>query len=69
VITGRCLCGDVTFPTDAVPIVTSICCCRLCQYLGASSGRVNIGVLLDGVVEWASGWVAMAVVQTLPASN
>lgn len=49
-IKGRCLCGDVTFHTDAVPIVTSACWCRVCQYLGAGSGTVNVAIPRDGLV-------------------
>lgn len=47
-ITGRCLCGDVTFHTDAVPIVTSTCWCRVRQYFGAGSGNANAGLFPEG---------------------
>jgi hypothetical protein len=40
-ITGRCLCGAVSYRIAAAPIVTRVCWCRLCQYLGAGSGTVN----------------------------
>ena len=40
-ITGRCLCGSVTFEAASKPIVTRACWCRLCQYIGAGSGTVN----------------------------
>jgi hypothetical protein len=41
-ISGSCLCGAVKYRITAEPIVTRICWCRLCQYLGAGSGTVNV---------------------------
>ena len=41
-IKGGCLCGDVRYESTAPPIVARICWCRLCQYLGAGSGTVNV---------------------------
>jgi hypothetical protein len=40
-ITGRCLCGAVQWESPEPPIVTRVCWCRDCQYLGAGSGTVN----------------------------
>ena len=40
-ITGRCLCGEIRWESSAPPIVTRVCWCRECQYLGAGSGTVN----------------------------
>jgi len=40
-ITGGCLCKAVRYESEAAPIITRICWCRVCQYLGAGSGTVN----------------------------
>jgi hypothetical protein len=40
-ITGGCWCGAVRYEINAVPIVTRVCWCRACQYIGAGSGTVN----------------------------
>ena len=40
-ITGKCLCGAVRWESSEAPIVTRVCWCRECQYLGAGSGTVN----------------------------
>jgi hypothetical protein len=41
-VTGGCLCRQVRYRITAAPIVTRVCWCRLCQYLGAGSGTVNV---------------------------
>jgi hypothetical protein len=40
-ITGGCLCRAVRYTISADPIVTRICWCRVCQYIGAGSATVN----------------------------
>ena len=37
----RSLCGGVSWESAEPPIVTRVCWCRDCQYLGAGSGTVN----------------------------
>jgi hypothetical protein len=41
-ITGGCRCGAVRYRATAEPLMTSVCWCRDCQYLGAGSGTVNV---------------------------
>jgi hypothetical protein len=41
-ITGGCLCRQVRYRITAAPMVTRVCWCRLCQYLGAGSSTVNV---------------------------
>lgn len=40
-ITGGCLCRAVRYSLTAAPIVTRVCWCRVCQYIGAGSATVN----------------------------
>jgi len=40
-ITGGCLCKAVRYQIAAAPIVTRMCWCRVCQYIGAGSATVN----------------------------
>jgi hypothetical protein len=41
-ITGHCLCGAVRYQSTAAPLTARICWCRLCQYLAAGNGTVNV---------------------------
>ena len=41
-ITGGCFCKAVRYESTADPIITRVCWCRMCQYLGAGSGTVNV---------------------------
>jgi hypothetical protein len=48
-ISGGCLCGSVRYQISAAPIVTRVCWCRLCQFIGAGSGTVNTCFPSDAV--------------------
>ena len=41
-ITGGCLCREIRYESTSEPIITRLCWCRVCQYLGAGSGTVNV---------------------------
>ena len=41
-ITGRCLCGGITFAIDAQPIGARMCWCRDCQRIASGSATVNV---------------------------
>jgi hypothetical protein len=41
-IEGGCLCGSVRYRITAEPIVTRVCWCRMCQYIGAGGATVNV---------------------------
>ena len=41
-IVGGCLCRAVRYRSDAQPIVTRVCWCRLCQYLATGNASVNV---------------------------
>jgi hypothetical protein len=42
IITGRCLCGAARYQSTAAPLTARVCWCRLCQYLAAGNGTVNV---------------------------
>ena len=43
-ITGRCLCGAVTYGADAEPVVQAVCHCADCQRQTGSPFTVFVGV-------------------------
>ena len=43
-ITGRCLCGGVTYSADAEPIVQAVCHCAECQRQTGNPFSVIVGV-------------------------
>ncbi|MDF0544063.1 GFA family protein [Sphingobium sp. H39-3-25] len=52
-----CLCGAVRITIAAEPMGARLCLCRLCQYLSAGSGTVNVvfpteEVRTSGEVRW-----------------
>jgi len=55
-ITGRCLCGDITFAVDAAPSSVSVCHCGQCRrqsgHLWASAQVPEAAVRIDGPVHW-----------------
>lgn len=40
-LSGRCLCGAVTYRTSAEPVLARLCWCRDCQRI-AANGTVNV---------------------------
>src|SRR6266576_2972486 len=47
-ITGRCLCGGVTYTADAEPVVQAVCHCTDCQRQTSSPFSVVVAVPRDG---------------------
>lgn len=43
-ITGRCLCGDITYQVDNAPAVTGVCHCKNCQRQAGSAFSTLAGV-------------------------
>jgi hypothetical protein len=43
-ITGRCLCGNVTYSVDAEPVVQAVCHCTDCQRQTGNPFSVIVGV-------------------------
>jgi hypothetical protein len=46
-ITGRCLCGSVTYSADADPVVQAVCYCTDCQRQTGNPFSVIVGVPRD----------------------
>ena len=43
-ITGRCLCGNVTYRADQKPVVQAVCHCTDCQRQTGTASQVVVGV-------------------------
>src|SRR3982751_6830301 len=43
-ITGRCLCGGVTYSADAEPVIQAVCHCTDCQRQPGNPFSVIVGV-------------------------
>ena len=48
-ITGRCLCGEVTYSADADPVVQAACHCSDCQRQTGNPFSVIVGVPRDSL--------------------
>lgn len=48
-ITGRCLCGNITYSVDAEPVWQGICHCSNCQRQTASAFSMVVGVPSDAL--------------------
>jgi hypothetical protein len=46
---GHCLCGSITYESDADPIMTAICHCTDCQRQGGTAFSINVGVPRDAL--------------------
>lgn len=44
---GRCLCGAVTYSSDAEPAFTAVCHCKDCQRQSGTSFSIMVGVPAD----------------------
>src|SRR3954447_3212428 len=44
---GRCLCGAVTYSSDAEPMFTAICHCKNCQRQTGTAFSLVVGVPID----------------------
>lgn len=48
-ITGRCLCGAITYSVDATPVWQGVCYCSNCQRQTATAFSAIVGVPSDAV--------------------
>jgi len=48
-ISGGCLCGAVRYRTEADPIITRMCWCRVCQYLALGNAAVSVCFPTEGM--------------------
>lgn len=48
-ITGRCLCGGVTYSADAEPVWQGVCHCSNCQRQTSSAFSIIVGVPIDAL--------------------
>jgi hypothetical protein len=48
-VTGGCACGQVRYQLDRAPLTVRVCWCRVCQYLAAGNGSVNLRVARAGL--------------------
>jgi hypothetical protein len=48
-ISGRCLCGSITYSSDAEPVVQGVCHCADCQRQTGGPFSVLVGVPLDSL--------------------
>ncbi|MGA7704955.1 MAG: GFA family protein [Solirubrobacteraceae bacterium] len=49
-ITGRCLCGGVTYSVDAEPIWQGVCYCSNCRLQTATAFSIIVGVPSDALI-------------------
>ena len=48
-IEGGCLCGRVRYRTEAKPITTRLCWCRVCQYFACGNAAVSVCLPTEGL--------------------
>ena len=48
-ISGGCLCRAVRYQTNAEPIITRVCWCRVCQYFAAGNAAVGLCLPSEGL--------------------
>src|SRR5437588_5883588 len=63
-ITGRCLCGAVTYSVDADPVIQAVCHCTDCQRQTGGPFSVIVGVARDALVVEGSTLASFSTVGT-----